>query len=399
MKKIIPAVIVTTAAVAAAVTYIKKKFDKQNKVSFIEVEIKPEQSAKKTPEKIADDDILSVSNETLIETADASSDAAEVFAENPINPAEIKEETEKIQETISDAENDDEILEENESEAEDTVEKALLINSIVADIISKEEKFINEAISLEIEKLIDDVVEDEIAEPTMEDIIEEVEKETTDDEASIEELMQEIELQAQQEHIEEVLTSSMSQEEVIQLTPIDLQQSEDETVLKVVDENVGEINLINDIIENLEEEDTVEESIDDLEETVETAVYQEPDKVDDSLLTEEQFLEKCVNSYNNVKENKVKLIIRQVDIMLNSIEVAETISLHHFASFKTDEDRDRYANIASIEGHRVIHSDKDRELVILNTLDTERTSLCKSILQLAQDLAEYNGSYIGWTVV
>ena len=42
MKKIMPAVIVTAAAVAAAVTYIKRRIDKQNKVNFIEVEIKPE---------------------------------------------------------------------------------------------------------------------------------------------------------------------------------------------------------------------------------------------------------------------------------------------------------------------------------------------------------------------
>ncbi len=41
MRKIIPAVIVTAAAVAAVATYIKKRIDKQNKVNFIEVEIKP----------------------------------------------------------------------------------------------------------------------------------------------------------------------------------------------------------------------------------------------------------------------------------------------------------------------------------------------------------------------
>ncbi len=483
MKKIMPAVIVTAAAVAAAVTYIKRRIDKQNKVNFIEVEIKPEKTVKHTLKKVGDvaENIVSVGKEILIETVDTVGDVVETFIEDPTDFGEIfdeiKEGYQEIQEIIAESkdkgddevkeaidkeqDNDeeiivDELLEDekqeevvvkediteeeivenqeieeetvienevyedeivepieelfNKNEAEEevpqeevdeflqtseesegVVEQALLINDIVADIITEEEKLINEAITQEIEQLIDEVVEEEIIEPELEEIV----FEESEEEISIDEIMQEVVLQAEQEHIEEVLSATMDD---IPLEPIDLQPGDDETVLKVVDETVGEINLINDIIESLEDDDSVEESIEDLEDIVETAIYEEPVVVDDSLLTEEQFLDRCIGLYTGIKENKIRLIIKQVGVMLDTIEVTETINLQHFATFESIEDKERYANIAAIEGHHVLHSDKENELIILNTLDSDRISLCKSILQLAQDLTEYNGLYKGWTV-
>ena len=79
MKKIMPAVIVTAAAVAAAVTYIKRRIDKQNKVNFIEVEIKPEKTVKHTLKKVGDvaENIVSVGKEILIETVDTVGDVVE----------------------------------------------------------------------------------------------------------------------------------------------------------------------------------------------------------------------------------------------------------------------------------------------------------------------------------
>lgn len=414
MKKIIPAVVVTAAVAVAAITYVKKKLDKQNKVNFIEVEVKPKNPYKKTMEKVSStaENIVSVSKEILIETVDTVGDIVETFIENPTDLGgiveEVKEGIEEIQEILSDAKNKDdaeemvveegaeEIIVENEEESEGIGEKALLINDIVADIISEEEKFITESISQETEKLIDEVVVDE--EPVLEETTDEIVVEEDADEAvSVEKIMEEVALQAQQEHIEEVLSATM--EEITPLTPIDLQQDDSETILKVVDEQVGEINLINDIIESLEEDDSVEKAIEDLEDIVETAIHEEPIEIDDSLLTEDQFLDKCIVLYPGVKDNKIKLIIKQVGVMLDTVETSEALNLQHFATFASIEDKDRYANIAAIEGHHVAHSDKDNELIILNTLDSDKISLCKSILQLAQDLTEYNGSYKGWTVV
>jgi hypothetical protein len=485
MRKIIPAAIVTAAAVAAVVTFIKKKIDKKEKVNLIEVDIKPKPDLKKTLEKVGDvaGNIVSVGKEILIETVDTVGDVVETFIENPTNLSgivdEVKEGIEEIQEIIADGKKEDdeeqepedekeesaeetgidkdmtaeepeteeaeehevieepeikeeifveeteeeeivepieELFEKNEvseinytepeddvdcfkenTAGEDTVEKALLISSIVADIAEEEEKFINEAISQEIEKLIDEVVEvDQVQEPALEEAVEEAAAEEPDEELSIDEIMEEVALQAQ-EHIEEVLSATMDEE--IPLDPIDLAQSDDDIILKIVDENVGEINLINDIIESLEEDNSNEESIEDLEDIVETAIYEEPAVIDDALLTEEQFLEKCVGLYTGVKENKIRLIIKQIGVMLETVEAAETLNLQHFATFASGEDKERYASIAAIEGHQVAHSDNERELIILNTLDTDKISLSRSILQLAQDLTEYNGSYRGWTVV
>ncbi|MGI6510037.1 MAG: hypothetical protein ACOX1L_05625 [Erysipelotrichaceae bacterium] len=457
MRKIIPAVIVTAAAVAAVATYIKKRIDKQNKVNFIEVEIKPKKTGKKTLEKISDaaGTVVSAGKEILIETVDTIGDVVEAFIEDPTDFGEIideiKEGVDEIKEIISEAKHGDEEDEENINEVEieeeetqkevqddedivepiedffsnaeshieqendeekneyfqdteeeivvesdDTVEKALLINDIVADIITEEERLINEAITQEIEKIIDEVIEEEV---TVEPVKEEVfEQDTIEEEISVDEIMKEVALQAQQEHIEEVLSATMDNIPVMPyLAPLDLQQNDDETILKVVDETVGEINLINDIIESLDEDNSVEEAIEDLEDIVETAIYEEP-VVDDSLLTEEEFLDRCINLYSGIKENKIGLIIKQVGIMLDTIEVTDTINLQHFAVFASVEDKERYANIAAIEGHHVLHSDRENELIILNTLDSDKISLCKSILQLAQDLTEYNGLYKGWTV-
>lgn len=435
MRKIIPAVVVTAAAVAAVATYIKKRIDKQNKVNFIEVEIKTKKTGKKTLEKISDaaGTIVSAGKEILIETVDTVGDVVEAFIEDPTDFGEIideiKEGVDEIKEIISEAKHGDEededivepiedffaktephIEQENDEEnseyfqdtemeivveADDTVEKALLINDIVADIITEEEKLINEAITQEIEKIIDEVIEEEVVEPVKEEVSE---QETVEEEISVDEIIKEVALQAQQEHIEEVLSATMDNIPVTpSLAPLDLQQNDDETILKVVDETVGEINLINDIIESLDEDNSVEESIEDLEDIVETAIYEEP-VVDDSLLTEEEFLDRCINLYTGIKENKIGLIIKQVGIMLDTIEVTDTINLQHFAVFASVEDKERYANIAAIEGHHVLHSDRENELIILNTLDTDKILLCKSILQLAQDLTEYNGLYKGWTV-
>lgn len=435
MRKIIPAVVVTAAAVVAVATYIKKRIDKQNKVNFIEVEIKTKKTGKKTLEKISDaaGTIVSAGKEILIETVDTVGDVVEVFIEDPTDFGEIideiKEGVDEIKEIISEAKHGDEededivepiedffaktephIEQENDEEnseyfqdtemeivveADDTVEKALLINDIVADIITEEEKLINEAITQEIEKIIDEVIEEEVVEPVKEEVSE---QETVEEEISVDEIIKEVALQAQQEHIEEVLSATMDNIPVTpSLAPLDLQQNDDETILKVVDETVGEINLINDIIESLDEDNSVEESIEDLEDIVETAIYEEP-VVDDSLLTEEEFLDRCINLYTGIKENKIGLIIKQVGIMLDTIEVTDTINLQHFAVFASVEDKERYANIAAIEGHHVLHSDRENELIILNTLDTDKILLCKSILQLAQDLTEYNGLYKGWTV-
>ncbi len=435
MRKIIPAVVVTAAAVVAVATYIKKRIDKQNKVNFIEVEIKTKKTGKKTLEKISDaaGTIVSAGKEILIETVDTVGDVVEAFIEDPTDFGEIideiKEGVDEIKEIISEAKHGDEededivepiedffaktephIEQENDEEnseyfqdtemeivveADDTVEKALLINDIVADIITEEEKLINEAITQEIEKIIDEVIEEEVVEPVKEEVSE---QETVEEEISVDEIIKEVALQAQQEHIEEVLSATMDNIPVTpSLAPLDLQQNDDETILKVVDETVGEINLINDIIESLDEDNSVEESIEDLEDIVETAIYEEP-VVDDSLLTEEEFLDRCINLYTGIKENKIGLIIKQVGIMLDTIEVTDTINLQHFAVFASVEDKERYANIAAIEGHHVLHSDRENELIILNTLDTDKILLCKSILQLAQDLTEYNGLYKGWTV-
>jgi len=417
MKKIIPAVVVTAAAVAAAITYIKKKLDKQNKVNFIEVEVQPKNPYKKAMEKVSStaESIVSVSKEILIETVDTVGDIVETFIENPADLSgiveEVKEGIEEIQEIISDTKNpndektseevndyfkeEDEVEDDVKEESEGVVEQALLINSIVADIINEEEKFINESISQEIEKLIDEVIE--VEEPVLEESTEEIVVETNDEEEiSVEQEMEEIALQVQQEHIEELLTATM---EETPLAPIDLPQDDNETILKIVDEQVGEINLINDIIESLEEDDSVEVAIEDLEEIVETAIHEEPIEIDDSLMTEEQFLDKCIISYPGIKDSKIRLIIKQVGVMLDTVDVSKALNLQHFATFDSVKDKDRYASIAAIEGLHVAHSDKDNELIILNTLDTNRISLCKSILQLAQDLTEYNGSYKGWTVV
>ena len=406
MKKIIPAVVVTAAAVAAAITYIKKKLDKQNKVNFIEVEVQPKNPYKKAMEKVSStaESIVSVSKEILIETVDTVGDIVETFIENPADLSgiveEVKEGIEEIQEIISDTKNPNdektsEVEDDVKEESEGVVEQALLINSIVADIINEEEKFINESISQEIEKLIDEVIE--VEEPVLEESTEEIVVETNDEEdISVEQEMEEIALQVQQEHIEELLTATM---EETPLAPIDLPQDDNETILKIVDEQVGEINLINDIIESLEEDDSVEVAIEDLEEIVETAIHEEPIEIDDSLMTEEQFLDKCIISYPGIKDSKIRLIIKQVGVMLDTVDVSKALNLQHFATFDSVKDKDRYASIAAIEGLHVAHSDNDNELIILNTLDTNRISLCKSILQLAQDLTEYNGSYKGWTVV
>lgn len=435
MRKIIPAVVVTAAAVAAVATYIKKRIDKQNKVNFIEVEIKPKKTGKKTLEKISDaaGTIVSAGKEILIETVDTVGDVVEAFIEDPTDFGEIideiKEGVDEIKEIISEAKHGDEededivepiedffaktephIEQENDEEkneyfqdtevetvveADDTVEKALLINDIVADIITEEEKLINEAITQEIEKIIDEVIEEEVVEPVIEEVLKE---EPVEEDISVDEIIKEVALQAQQEHIDEILSATMDNIPVTpSLAPLDLQQNDDETILKVVDETVGEINLINDIIESLDEDNSVEESIEDLEDIVETAIYEEP-VVDESLLTEEEFLDRCINLYTGIKENKIGLIIKQVGIMLDTIEVTDTINLQHFAVFASVEDKERYANIAAIEGHHVLHSDRENELIILNTLDSDKISLCKSILQLAQDLTEYNGLYKGWTV-
>ncbi len=443
MKKIIPAVIVTAAAIAAAATYVKRKIDKQNKVNFIEVEVTPKKTPRKTLERISDvaGTIVSTGKDILVETVDTVGNVVETFIENPTDfggiAEEIKEGVEEIREIITETKHDDEDnKEENDTEEdsddeldnhydeeivepieelfadaesdaepsiieeevivepEDTVEKALLINSIVADIITEEENLINEAITQEIEKIIDEVVEEETIEP----VIEEVFEEEPVEEISVDEIMQEVELQAQQEHIDEVLSATVDNIPIVPpLEPLDLQPNDNETVLKLVDETVGEINLINDIIESLDEDNSIEESIEDLEDIVETAVYEEP-VIDESLLSEDEFVDRCVSLYTGIKENKIRLIIKQVGVMLDTIDVSETIDLQHFAIFASVEDKERYANIAAIEGHHVLHSDKENELIILNTLDSDKIFLCKSILQLAQDLTEYNGLYKGWTV-
>ncbi len=406
MRKIMPAIIVTAATVAAVAAYIKKRIDKQNKVNFIEVDIKP----KKTIEKVFDaaGNIAHAGKEILKETVDTASDTLKAINENPADLTKVFDQIkENAQEIISAPKDDDleiekeenepELVDEtenNEIESDNTVEQALLINSIVADLISEEEKMINEAITMEIEKIIDEVIEEEKEEVT-ELFVENITEEEPTEEISVDEIMEEVALQAaQQEHIEEVLSATI---DGVPLAPLDL-QSTDETTLKVVDETVGEINLINDIIESLDEEDPVQESIEDLEDIVDTAIYQEPVVVDEALLTEEQFAERCLDLYPSIKENKINLIIKQVKVMLETIEVADSINLQHFAVFASVEDKERYANIAAIEGHHVLHSDNENELIILNTLDSDYIFLCKSILQLAQDLTEYNGLYKGWTV-
>lgn len=116
-------------------------------------------------------------------------------------------------------------------------------------------------------------------------------------------------------------------------------------------------------------------------------------------MTEEELLEQQVQQYPNLSRKKIVSISNQVQAMLEAIGKCESISLQHIIHFKDYDSLIRYSSIAAIEGYHYEYSeDKETELYLYSTLDCNESSLTKNILQLAQDVAEYQGSYRGWAV-
>lgn len=246
---------------------------------------------------------------------------------------------------------------------DEMAKNAYIINSILTCIYQGQNEINNRIAQEQIEEIVNEVMEiqQENEQPQLEEPLEEISE-------------------------EDLLLSQLLADDSSELSPIEYSDQPEE-ILEVISPEEVEETIIEDIIDTFTNEESKKE-----EEPMQESSIQPP-------LTEEELLEQQVQQYPNLSRKKIVSISNQVQAMLEAIGKCESISLQHIIHFKDYDSLIRYSSIAAIEGYHYEYSeDKETELYLYSTLDCNESSLTKNILQLAQDVAEYQGSYRGWAV-
>ena len=241
---------------------------------------------------------------------------------------------------------------------EPEVEEPVSIEEIIDDVIDAVEQPVEEPTEEVVEEQVEDIVEDVVDDEVIEDIIDEI----VDNEV-IEEAQQQVE-----ESIE------------------DLQEVVEEVVEDVVQDVVEDIQQV---------EETIEEKVEEIKEEV---VEKMKEKVDEAQLSPEEAVTAAHVQFPNLSVKKIASIMKQVPLMLQTLGECESIDLQHLIVFANSEDKNKFANIASVTGFDVDPSDNENELLLSQNLTADAITIVKTILQLAQDGSEYGGSYKGWVV-
>lgn len=403
MKKIIPALIFTAAASTATLLYIKKKLTEKNEIKLIEIEEKQDHNLK---EEATNE--WATSFDPLIEKVSEVTSTIDTIVDG------LKEEItskEPLIDKLDQAENDfiDEILPEeiaeSNSEEIDPIEVADTIENEVENIqpedTSAAQQFINEDLPDEIEELPVEGIEQEevIPFPEMEPTDDDQQKIVDEINEIINEIIQPTEEESQ-DNLEETTTYDDDQPQQIQ------EQTEQETSaeldpIEFKDKPLDPLDaaktaeiVINSIIDSVEEVDQNQQAMDDIEQLIEDEV----DQVSEDEMTNEELVEKYSRQFESISPRKIELILKQIDLMRKSLDNAENITLQHYVKFDTQENREKYKSIAQVEGYIVEDDEDPTKLLLVNTLENNRHTLNWSILDLARNVGEYNGSYRGWAV-
>ncbi len=413
MKKIIPSLIFTAATVAGTILYIKKKFKEKNEIKLIEIEEKIREDEPKQyssqwnapkdeiTEKITEvtntidtivdgfkEEIQSVQKENDMEKETDSTQQEEseiiIESEEPIVAEEKQEEVSDVnpveedlrQEETAEEEihNNDEQTEEVSSFFSDEDSAEPEIEEPLPDLQEKQTSEEDQRINDEINSIIDEIIQPQDQEDEEEITIDniDVQEEVADEEEDTKE-------------IEKVLN-----DDIPQLNPLEYA---DDT-LKIVNENKRDENLIDDIISSIDEEDQNQQAMNDIEQLVEDEVA----TVKEEDLTDEELVEKYSQQFQPITAKKIGLILKQVRLMQQSIGDCSGITLLHYVIFDNEEEKNKYAEIAKIEGYEIEEGGNPNELHLINTLENNRLTLNHAILDLARNVGEFNGSYRGWAV-
>lgn len=403
MKKIIPALIFTTAASTATLLYIKKKLTEKNEIKLIEIEEKKDHNLeeKETNEWTTSFDPLIEKVSEVTSTIDTIVDGLkeEIANKEPIIDKVEQNENEFIDESLL-----DEIAESNIEES-DTVE---VVDTIENELEDFQRNYTDVSQQFEAEDLPDKIEELPIEEIEQEEAIPFPEMEPTDDDQQkivdeINEIINEIIQPTEEEaldDLQEAITYDDDQPQQVQeqteqetSTELDPIEFNDKPLDPLDTAKTAEI-VINSIIDSVEEVDQNQQAMDDIEQLIEDEVEQ----VNEDEMTNEELVEKYSRQFESISPRKIELILKQIDLMRKSIANAENITLQHYVKFDTQENRDKYGFIAQVEGYIVENDEDPTKLLLVNTLENNRHTLNWSILDLARNVGEYNGSYRGWAV-
>lgn len=403
MKKIIPALIFTAAASTATLLYIKKKLTEKNEIKLIEIEEKKDHNLeeKETNEWTTSFDPLIEKVSEVTSTIDTIVDGLkeEIANKEPIIDKVEQNENEFIDESLL-----DEIAESNIEES-DTVE---VVDTIENELEDFQRNYTDISQQFEAEDLPDKIEELPIEEIEQEEVIPFPEMEPTDDDQQkivdeINEIINEIIQPTEEEaldDLQEAITYDDDQPQQVQeqteqetSTELDPIEFNDKPLDPLDTAKTAEI-VINSIIDSVEEVDQNQQAMDDIEQLIEDEVEQ----VNEDEMTNEELVEKYSRQFESISPRKIELILKQIDLMRKSIANAENITLQHYVKFDTQENRDKYGFIAQVEGYIVENDENPTKLLLVNTLENNRHTLNWSILDLARNVGEYNGSYRGWAV-
>ncbi len=403
MKKIIPALIFTAAASTATLLYIKKKLTEKNEIKLIEIEEKKDHNLeeKETNEWTTSFDPLIEKVSEVTSTIDTIVDGLkeEIANKEPIIDKVEQNENEFIDESLL-----DEIAESNIEES-DTVE---VVDTIENELEDFQRNYTDVSQQFEAEDLPDKIEELPIEEIVQEEAIPFPEMEPTDDDQQkivdeINEIINEIIQPTEEEaldDLQEAITYDDDQPQQVQeqteqetSTELDPIEFNDKPLDPLDTAKTAEI-VINSIIDSVEEVDQNQQAMDDIEQLIEDEVEQ----VNEDEMTNEELVEKYSRQFESISPRKIELILKQIDLMRKSIANAENITLQHYVKFDTQENRDKYGFIAQVEGYIVENDEDPTKLLLVNTLENNRHTLNWSILDLARNVGEYNGSYRGWAV-
>ena len=403
MKKIIPALIFTAAASTATLLYIKKKLTEKNEIKLIEIEEKQDHNLEEeaTNEWATSFDPLIEKVSEVTSTIDTIVDGLkeEITSKEPLIDKLDQAENDFIDENLL-----EEIAESNSeqfdsSEVADTIENEL--DSLEQEVASTDQQFSTDELPDQIEELPVENIdqEEQIPFPEMESTDDDQQKIVDEINEIINEIIQPTEEETQ-DVLEETTTyddnqpqqvqEQTEQESNVELDPIEFK---DKPLDPLDAAKTAEI-VINSIIDSVEEVDQNQQAMDDIEQLIEDEVEQ----VNEDEMTNEELVEKYSRQFESISPRKIELILKQIDLMRKSLDNAENITLQHYVKFDTQENRDKYKSIAQVEGYIVEDDEDPTKLLLVNTLENNRHTLNWSILDLARNVGEYNGSYRGWAV-
>jgi hypothetical protein len=108
-------------------------------------------------------------------------------------------------------------------------------------------------------------------------------------------------------------------------------------------------------------------------------------------------VERWALQYPNVSIKKIVAILKQINYMKETVP-AENIEMEHIIAFATEEDREVLANLLAMEGVEVRRNPENLNLSVFNAMKNDEKDLIVGILKIADQAAQYRGSYKGWAI-